>query len=488
MLDALLASLRVYWPAHLLLLVYTVALAYHAWSGQRATRGVKDFYVGGRSMGGVSLGLSFFATYSSTNSFVGFAGQAYSWGISWLLLAPMTVLFSYGAWRWVAPRLRRFTEALESLTIPDFIGFRFASVPARVTAAVIVVFASVFYMTAVFKGIGGLVQAFLAIPYEAAILLVLVVVMGYTMAGGFISVVKTDAVQGVVMIIGAVLLFGGAVTAAGGLGSLADVYRDPATRYLFEWDAELPFAVVLGVLLAGTVKFVAEPRQLSRFYALQDERALRVGTWVSTASFAIVYSLLVPLGLYARLLYPQGVGDTDQLVPMMLTGGEVFSPGITAFLLLAMVAAAMSSLDSVLLVVAATAERDIVGVLRGARGDRAELAGTRTWVAIFAIVTALVSLRPPGGIVELTVLSGSLYAACFLPAVLLGLFWRGGNGPAVMASFVAGVGVLLLWRLLPSPPLHEIFPAMAASLLAYAALSRLRPRVASAALDRLFAG
>jgi len=79
--DAILDNLRTYWPAHLLLLLYTVVLAHHAWSGNRATKGLADYYIGGRRLGGVALGLSFFATYSSTNSFIGFSGQSYDWGI-----------------------------------------------------------------------------------------------------------------------------------------------------------------------------------------------------------------------------------------------------------------------------------------------------------------------------------------------------------------------------------------------------------------------
>ena len=82
----------------LLLAAYTAMLAYHAWAGKRHTRGLTDYFVGGRSMGGVAIGLSFFATYSSTNSFVGIAGQAYSYGLPWLLLTPSLVLFSVIAW------------------------------------------------------------------------------------------------------------------------------------------------------------------------------------------------------------------------------------------------------------------------------------------------------------------------------------------------------------------------------------------------------
>lgn len=487
-MSALLQSLQTYWPVYLLLLGYASLLAYHAWAGNRETHGVADYYVGGRAMGGVALGLSFFATYSSTNSFVGFAGQSYEWGIAWLLLAPLTVVMSIVAWLVVAPRLRRFTAEMGSLTVADFIGFRFASVPARVAAAVITIFASFFYMTAVFKGIGTLVEMFLEIPYEAAIVLVFVVVVGYTVAGGFISVVKTDAVQGIVMIFAAILLFAGTVRAAGGLQSLADVRANADTAHLFDWNGTFPLVYVLGFLVAGTAKLVTEPRQLSRFYALDGEDSVRAGAYTSTFAFALVYSLLVPLGLYARNIFPEGVSDTDQIVPMLLTQGSVFTPGVAAFLIVAMVAAAMSSLDSVLLVMASTAERDIVAVLRGGRSEAEELRRTRFWVALFAFITALIAMRPSGGIVGLTVLSGSMYAACFAPAVLLGLFWRGGNGAAVLGSFGTGLLVLLVWPLLPIAALvHQVFPAIVLALLVYLVVARAGGPVGSTRLDRLFA-
>jgi SSS family transporter len=487
-IEAIADNLRTYWPVHLMLAVYTALLAFHAWQGGRSTRTVSDFYVGGRRMGGVAIGLSFFATYSSTNSFVGFAGQSYTWGIVWLLLVPFIVGMSLFSWVAVAPRLRRFTESLDSLTIPDFIGFRYGSTPARVAAAVIVIFASAFYMTAVFKGIGNLLEAFLDIPYRIAIVIVFFIVMAYTMVGGFISVVKTDVVQGMIMIVAAVILAWGTVEAAGGIGALNELRADAATAHLFDWSGGVAFAVALGVIFSGTVKFAVEPRQLSRFYALESVAAVRTGAWVSTVSFALVYALLVPLGLYARRLFPDGITETDAVVPAILTSSGAFSPGTAAFLLVAMVAAAMSSLDSVLLVTAATADRDIVRVFRRRPTDeRAIVRSTRAYVALFAAITAAIALEPPGGIVALTSFSGALYGACFAPAILLGLYWRRGNGVAVLTSFTVGIAVLLGWRYLPwRASLHEVFPALALSLTAFVVVAMRTGISANVTLDRLF--
>jgi SSS family transporter len=486
MIEAILANLREYWMVHSLLVVYTVMLAHHAWAGKRSTKGLADYYVGGRGMGGWVIGLSFFATYASTNSFVGFAGQTYDWGVPWMLFIPMAVAFSLFAWIVVAPRLRSFTKEMDSLTLPDFIGFRFGSTPARVFAALIVIVASFFYMTAVFKGIGNLLETFLEIPYEVSIIIVFFVVMMYTMIGGFISVVKTDSVQGVVMIIAAVLLFGATVSAAGGFGAITEIRAQPGGEALFTWGGGVAVPVLIGTMFAGLVKFAVEPRQLSRFFALEGENATRTGMIVSSVTFAAVFSMLIPVGLYARQILPGGIENTDLVVPTLLA--DVFGPGTGAFLLVAMVAAAMSSLDSVLLVMASTIERDVVSIIRPGRDEKGEMLWTRIWVALFALITAIISLDPPGEIVELTAFSGSLFGACFFPTIVFGLHWRRGSGAAVIASFLVGIGVLLMWDMVPGAAiLHEIFPAMILSTLAYWLVSLVTEDSANETVRRLMA-
>ncbi len=470
------------------LALYGWLLVHHARMGKRRTRGLADYVVGGRSIGGITVGLSFFATYSSTNSFVGFAGQAYSYGLPWLLIAPFAVVFTVVAWTFIAPRMREFTASLNSVTIPDFIGFRFGSNPARVFAAFIVLFASFLYMTAVFKGLGNLLEAFLGVPYSTAILIVFIIAVAYTVVGGLHSVIRTDAILALVMFLAAVILFSGTVKAAGGLGSFSAVKSDPAGAALFSWNAAMPFGMLLGIIVAGTFKLVVEPRQLSRFFALEDQRAVRRGTWVSTAAFLVVYSLLVPIGIYARNIFPTGVTDTDTIIPSLLADGVVFPPLASAFLLVALMAATMTSLDSVLLVMASTCQRDIIGLWRRHVTEATAIRHTRLYVALFALVTALIALNPPGGIVSLTAFSGSLYAVCFFPAIAFGLHWSRGNGNAVLASFAVGLTILVTLTVRPlSFPMHPMFPAVALSTITYVVISLYaRPHEAQE-VQRLFA-
>ena len=138
---------------------------------------------------------------------------------------------------------------------------------------------------------------------------------------------------------------------------------------------------------------------------------------------------------------------------------------------------------------ASTAERDIASTLWKQPKGISRIAITRVFVVGFAFLTMIIALDPPGGIVTLTAFSGSLYAVCFAPAILLGLWWRRGNGIAVVSSFVVGIGVLMVWPTLPiSAALHAVFPAACCSLLVYVTIAGLSPCVAEEVVGRLFSG
>ena len=452
-----------HWFASALLVAYAAMLVVHARSGMRGTHGTADYFVGGRRFGGVAIGISFYATFGSTNSYLGHGGKGYEYGAPWLIMAVLLVIFTWLSWRFVGPRLRRFVADWESVTVPDFLAVRFASERVRRAAAAVIVFSSLLYVIAIFKGVGHLFQAFLGIPYEAAVAVNLIIVVGYTSLGGFLSVVRTDVLQGVLMVVGALLLFGFITQAAGGVGAITEVTEVAGAERLFDLDAGIPFPVLMGIALAGSLKLLIDPRQVTRFYGLRDERSLRTGIWIAVAGVLVIQFCLFPLGLYARFLL-DGVTDTDVVIPMLVNDPTVFPRLAGDFLVVAMLGAAMSSLDSVLLVAASVTSRDLLRPTTEAR----EVRRTRLGVIGFAALAALVALRPPGGIMDITIFSGSLYAVCFLPTVLLGLHWRRGNETAALGAFIVGITVLLGWLALGlKSVLHEVFPALSASMIFY---------------------
>ncbi len=464
-----------HWFLATLFLAYTALLLHNAAVGKRAVHGVGDYFVGGRNLGGLAVGVSFFATFASTNSYIGHAGKGYAWGWPWMALAVFIVVFTYISWRFVGASLRRFVSRVDALTMPDYLAARFPNTgkPDRLRAvsALVIVFCSVLYLVAIFKGAGNLFERFLDIPYEAAVFLTLGIVVAYTSVGGFVSVVRTDVLQGGLMVVGSALMFYFVTSAAGGIGRIGELANQPQTAHLYEWNGGIPFAVLVGIALSGSLKLLVDPRQLSRFFALRDERQVRIGMWISVAGLAFVLACLFPIGLYAHFLL-DGITDTDTVVPTLITDANIFPPMVADFLIVAIVAAAMSSMDSVLLVAASVLSKDLIAVC--SKGTDT-LRVTRFSVVGFAVVSALIALNPPGGIVEITIFSGSLYAVCFLPAVLLGLHWSRGSAEAVLWSMACGVAVLLTWLAVGMGALvHEVFPALLVSCLAYVFVSRMQ--------------
>ena len=128
---------------------------YNAYVGNKAATGVGGYYVGNRQLGGTVVGISFFATFASTNTFIGHAGKGYDYGVAWFTMAVLLVIFSWMSWRWIGPPLRRFAAAWDALTIPDYIRGRILGDtpdaeqhPLLLLSASVIVFASILYLLA----------------------------------------------------------------------------------------------------------------------------------------------------------------------------------------------------------------------------------------------------------------------------------------------------------------------------------------------------
>lgn len=466
-----------HWLAMVLLLTYSLLLLHNAYVGSKASTGLDEFYVGGRKMGGLAIGISFFATFASTNSYIGHAGKGYTYGLAWMAMPLMLILFTYITWRWIGPKTRRLAARFDALTLPDFLASRFLGStataraepkhPLLIVSGLVIVFCSVLYLIAIFKGVGHLFESFFNVPYEVAIGIALVIVMLYTSVGGFVSVVRTDVIQGVLMMVGAVTIFYFVTSAAGGVAALTDLTQMPSKDFLFDLNGGIPFVVLLGIALSGSLKLIVDPRQTSRFYALKDEASLRQGMWAAVIGLTIVQLCLYPVGIYAHLLM-SGVTDTDLIIPTLVNDPSVFPIWAGDFLFIAIIAAAMSSMDSVLLVAASTLYKNLVQASNWGSASTFPLAWTRACVLLLAFISAGFALNPPGDILAITIFSGSVYAACFFPAVVCGLYWRKGSAVGVLASMAAGAATLVVWiGTGMSSVLHEVFPALAVSLVVY---------------------
>ena len=460
-----------HWIASSLLVIYVSALFYNAYVGNKAATGVGGYYVGNRQLGGTVVGISFFATFASTNTFIGHAGKGYEYGVAWFTLAVLLIIFSWASWRWIGPPLRRFAAEWDALTIPDYIRGRILGDtpnadrhPLQMLSASVIVFASILYLLAIFKGAGHLFQIFLGVPYEVAVGVTLLVVVLYTSIGGFVSVVKTDAIQGVLMLMGAITIFYFVTRAAGGLTAVSQLTDMPTKQHLFDLNGALPFAVLLGISLSGALKLIVDPRQLSRFYGLKSEAEVKKGMWIAVLGLTLILACMFPIGLYAHLIL-ENVSDTDLIVPTLVNDPDIFPFWVTDLLIVSIISAAMSSMDSVLLVASSTLYKNLIAPFHHVKN---EVRWSRMAVIGLALIAALMALNPPGDIVGITIFSGSLYAVCFFPPVVFGLYNKVASARVVLTSMILGMSVLVIWISLGlSTLIHEVFPALLVSALVY---------------------
>ena len=131
----------------MLLTAYAIVLIAHARTGFNQSSLIEGYLVGKRSIGGTVIGISFAATFASTNSYIGLAGKSYEYGAPWLIFAVMIVVFAILSWIFVAPGLRRFTSMTGALTVPEFFEERFNSGAVRILAGLIIAFSSILYLS-----------------------------------------------------------------------------------------------------------------------------------------------------------------------------------------------------------------------------------------------------------------------------------------------------------------------------------------------------
>jgi SSS family transporter len=439
---------------------FIVTIIIGIWFKRRAEKSVSEFYVAGRSIPGMIIALGYYSTFLSTATFIGQAGSSYKFGLPWVYVGLIWVAFCVFAWIVIAPRLRAQTEALGSITATDYFDYRYNSKLLRVLGAAIAVFAQIFYLTSIVIGCAWLFKYALGVSYEIGAAILLFVTLIYLVVSGAWAVYYTDALQGAIMLVAAVLLFALVIAMAGGIGpAIATISNCPDPMpgggvigdKLMTWALVSPL-YVFAIGFSIGAKQISDPKVTTRLYSIKDRKALRTAM-IWAPIFLLITSLVVfPLGAFAHAIIPKEQAlfyfkNTDQVVPYLLTFIE--NPYIIGFIVAGWFAAAMSSISPAVLVAGTQITRDIIQVLskRAASWSEKRIINlTRIFIVIYMIIVYIISIYPPYGIVELTAYTGSIFAASFAPAVLGGLLWRRATKMGVVTSMITGLIVTGVWR------------------------------------------
>ncbi len=460
---------------------------------KKAAEGVDEFYIAKREIPGWVISLAFFSTFISTNTYIGQAGKAFQAGLCWAWVGLFWTAFCMISWLLLGPRMRKQTANLSSVTIPDYFDYRYKSSMSkaiRVLAAVVIIFATLFYMVGITKGCAHLLQSVLGIPYTWGAFLVIFITCAYTVWGGMYSVLWTDAIQGLMMFFVAIILVMLPAIWVGGWGDLMQNISNvthvtnkgvPMGNGLVTFCSLVSFMYILGIGLSVGMKQIAEPRCLIRFYSVDNAKSMKFAMIATPILLGISMVCVMGLGALVHGMTTETeaaflVKHTDQVIGWMLA--KFANPWLSGICLAGLFAAGMSSLASVMLIVGTAFIGDIWNLYKPL--PREKIVVTTKWTIFFyCILVFIVAAKPPAGIVELTAFSGAVFAASFFPAIFGGLYLRWGSGHAAFWSMLAGMATCIIYRFgfrfrVPGlRDIHEIIPAFIISLLLYLIISKM---------------
>ena len=440
------------------------------WYALRATRNEKDYWIAGGELGWFTGGATMAATHTSAGTFVGTIGVMYTagWSFGWVLLA---IPLSY--WFMVAVLAPRFTKQKE-LTLPAFIETRYYGKGIRGLAALIILIATVVYIQAQIVAGGLIANTVFGVSTTTGMVAFTVILLVYTVIGGMIAVVYTDAFQLVVMALGAVFAVPLVLRQVDGISGLLHLVES-AHPLVFTWET-MPGTLLLTMGLSFFLGGIATPEKLIRLYAMKDMSTIRRGILFAIVTILGLNLLVFILALASIVLFPE-LPTGDLAMPMIATA--VLPTTLGAVMLAAITAAMMSTVDSLLIVAGSALSVDIYQNLLNPDVTPER----RMWIDRIGIllvgsvpVVLLLSGVGEGELVQFIVLLfTALMAAAFVMPVVGGIVWRRATKEGAAAAMIGGVLATFAWEWFGPASVEPVLAGFLASATLFVGVSLATP-------------
>ncbi len=412
-----------------------------------------DFHLGGKKIPGWALALSERATGESAWCLLGLTGFAFASGLSSIWIAIGCVSGIMVSWLWLAQEFRRERDKYETLTLPDYFATKYANRGKfiRWFSSVIIIFFFILYVSAQFSGGGKTLNITFGIPITTGIIISAVIVILYAVAGGFFSVVWTDVLQALLMIITLVItplvaliviarsnlsIVGALAQAGGGVDSLTGGVIGFAAGTLIVNN----FAWFFGYL-------GGQPQLDARWMAMRDDKEVRLGAKIAIIWTILAYTGAITVGLAAITLYGQNVvADPEQILPFMLV--NLMPAWLAGILLAGAVAAMMSTADSQLLIATSSISEDIIHkALNKKLSDKKLVLISRCTILVVGVIALILAFTSKSLIYTIVHFAWAGIGCSFSPAVILSFFWKRFTARGVVASLVSGFIITVLWMI-----------------------------------------
>lgn len=441
----------------------------------------ESFYAADRRVGVLFGAMSLTATQVSAGTLIGTVGIHYTVGIGFGLIW----LGIWAGWLcsmlFVGPRLR----GEGGYTVSNYLANRFGTENGHVRALAAVFIAAIYlvYTTAQYVAGGILIQAVFGIEEFVGMALIMVLALSYTVVGGMRFSVYSDVIQVAVLVGGVVVAATAGVLDVGGVGALTSEASQIDPELLSLTGAP---ALTLGLAMSFGFGITVAPFELSRVYAMRDPSTVRRAIPLSVLLQVVIAVCIATLGLLARVRFPDLANPDAAVTELAL---DLFGPAVGSLLLLAVIAAILSTVDSVLLVTSAAVSSDLYAKALPALGLLETVPNRRRLVRVGQVATVLAAVVPLvlavfsgwlGGFVQLIVaLYTSLLAGALFVPVVGGLHWSGATKSGAIGGMVGGFCAVAAWQYIRTVGLFPgvgqvvdpVIPGLLCSLLAFVSLS-----------------
>lgn len=447
----------------------------------------EDFYLGGRRMGALVVAMSAEASDMSSWLLMGLPGVAYLTGIAdafWT--AAGLAIGTYLNWLFTSRRLRRYSEKIDAITVPNFFAKRFHDEKNIITAisAVIIVIFFIPYVASGFAACGKLFNSLFGLDYMTGVILFAIIIVIYTIMGGFTSVATNDLIQSIVMSIALVSIVTFGVNSAGGFGAVMDNakslpgYFSLSAIYDSVAGTAVPYSALSAVsLLAWGIGYFGMPHILVRFMAIEDEKKLvlsrRVASvWVTIAMGVAIFIGVVGLGV-VNAGNMEALEDSERVIIALtniLSQNGFLAAVLGGVILAGILAATMSTADSQMLVAASGVSENIVQDFFGKKlTEKQGLMVARGTILVIAAIGLFMARDPNSSVFGIVSFAWAGMGAAFAGVMICALFWKRTTLQGALAGMISGGAMVFIWKYGVRPmggilDIYELLPAFLVSL------------------------
>ena len=450
-----------------------------------------DFYLGGRGLSPLVTAMSAEASDMSSWLLMGIPGLAYVSGLAdpfWTCLG--LAAGTYLNWLLVAKRLRRYTEKIGAITVPEFFSKRYGDEKNVLTAvsAIIIVIFFIPYTASGFAACGKLFNTLFGVDYLIAMIGSAIIISLYCTLGGFKAVSFTDLIQSICMSIAIVIVIGFGVAQAGGIGAVMENakalpgFLSLTSTHDQAAGAAAPYGVLQTIsTLAWGLGYFGMPHILVRFMATGDPEKLRISRRVATIWVVFAMGLSIIIGFVGLAMSKVGVipsltgsSDAERVIIHIsnyMSSFGIFPAIIAGIILAGMLAATMSTADSQLLSAASAISSDLLQDFGKKKfSDDTSVKIAKITVILISTLAVIIAVNPDSSVFSIVAFAWAGFGATFGPVMLLALFWKRSNKQGAIAGMIAGTIMVFVWKYgiskLGGPfAIYELLPAFIIALI-----------------------